>query len=115
MVAGGPHPNAGRLWIEHMLSLETAADLLEGGAIPARLAGLAEAGTADLSVLGELSPSAIVNSVRFARPEQVARALEVIVENASRSGARCRRQRRRVFGGCWRGASRKTSRAACAT
>ena len=37
------------------------------------------------------------------------------VLDASRSGARCRRQRRRVFGGCWRGASRKTSRAACAT
>ena len=81
VVAGGPHPNAGRLWIEHMLSLETAADLLEGGAIPARLDGLADAGTADLSVLGELSPSAIVDTVRFARPEQVARALEVIVEN----------------------------------
>ena len=81
VVAGGPHPNAGRLWIEHMLSLETAADLLEGGAIPARLDGLADAGTADLSVLGELSPSTIVDSVRFARPEQVARALEVIVEN----------------------------------
>ncbi len=81
VVAGGPHPNGGRLWIEHMLSLDTAALLLDGGAVPARLESLADAGTADLSVLGALTPTELMTRVQFATPEQVAAALEVVVEN----------------------------------
>jgi putative spermidine/putrescine transport system substrate-binding protein len=81
VVAEGPHPNAGRLWIEHMLSLDTGRLLLAGGAIPARIQSLAATDGADLSVLGGLSPDELIAMVRFATPQQVAAALEVVVEN----------------------------------
>ena len=40
VVKDSPHPNAAKLWVEHILSDEGALGYLEGGAIPARYAAL---------------------------------------------------------------------------
>ena len=45
VVADSPDPNAGRLWVEHILSDEGALGYLEGGAIPARYEALVANGT----------------------------------------------------------------------
>ena len=44
VVKDSPHPNAAKLWVEHILSDEGALGYLEGGAIPARYAALLAAG-----------------------------------------------------------------------
>ena len=82
VVAGGPHPNGGRLWIEHMLSLDTAALLLDGGAVPARLesSGRRRNGR-PLGARCTHPDRADRHACSSPRPEQVAAALEVVVEN----------------------------------
>ena len=69
-----PHPNAGRLWIEHILSDEGALGYLEGGAIPARYATLVENGTITEDMLANLPPAELIEQVAFPTAEQIAAA-----------------------------------------
>ncbi len=72
VVAGSPHPNAGRLWIEHILSDEGALGYLEGGAIPARYATLVENGVITEDMLANLPPAELIEQIAFptARPDR---------------------------------------------
>ena len=46
VVAGSPHPNAAKLWIDHIISDEGALGYIQGGAVPARYAALVAAALA---------------------------------------------------------------------
>ena len=81
VVADSPHPNAGRLWIEHILSDEGALGYLEGGAIPARYATLVENGVITEDMLANLPPAELIEQIEFPTVEQIAAAQEVLAEN----------------------------------
>jgi putative spermidine/putrescine transport system substrate-binding protein len=80
-VAGGPNPNAARLWIEHLLSDEAALAYLEGGAIPARFPALVENGTITEDMLTNLPPAELLADVSFMNDEQLEAANAALVEN----------------------------------
>ena len=81
VVAGSPHPNAGRLWIEHILSDDGALAYLEGGAIPARYTTLVENGTITEDMLGALPAPELIEQVAFPTADQIAAAQAVLAEN----------------------------------
>ena len=81
VVADSPHPNAARLWIEHILSDEGALAYLEGGAIPARYATLVENGTITEDMLANLPPAEVIEQIEFPTAEQITAAQEVLAEN----------------------------------
>jgi putative spermidine/putrescine transport system substrate-binding protein len=84
VVADSPHPNAARLWIEHIVSDEGALGYLEGGAIPARYATLVENGTITEDMLANLPSADLIQQIEamgFPTAEQIAAAQEVIAEN----------------------------------
>ena len=81
VVAGGPHPNAARLWIEHILSDEGALQYLEGGAIPARYAAMVESGVITDDMLGNLPAPELIEQVSFPNADQIAAAQAALTEN----------------------------------
>jgi putative spermidine/putrescine transport system substrate-binding protein len=84
VVAGSPHPNAARLWIEHILSDDGALGYLEGGAIPARYAALVESGVITEDMLANLPPADLIAQIEaagFPSAEQIAAAQAVVAEN----------------------------------
>lgn len=81
VVAGSPHPNAGRLWIEHILSDKGALGYLQGGAIPARYATLVENGVITDDMLANLPPAELIELIEFPTADQIAAAQAVIAEN----------------------------------
>jgi putative spermidine/putrescine transport system substrate-binding protein len=84
VVADSPHPNAARLWIEHIVSDEGALGYLEGGAIPARYATLVANGTITEDMLANLPPAELIEQIQamgFPTAEQIAAAQAVITEN----------------------------------
>jgi putative spermidine/putrescine transport system substrate-binding protein len=81
VVAESPHPNAGRLWIEHILSDEGALGYLEGGAIPARYATLVENGLITEDMLANLPPAELIEQIAFPTADQIAAAQALLAEN----------------------------------
>lgn len=81
VVAGSPHPNAGKLWIEHILSDEGALGYLEGGAIPARYAAMVDSGVITDDMLSALPPADLIEQIEFPTADQIAAAQEVLKEN----------------------------------
>lgn len=81
VVADSPHPNAARLWIEHILSDEGALGYLEGGAIPARYPTLVENGTITEDMLANLPPAELIAQISFPSADQIAAAQEVLKDN----------------------------------
>lgn len=51
VVKGSPHPNAGKLWIQHLVSDEGAVQLLKGGQVPTRFPVLEQRGLVEKSEL----------------------------------------------------------------
>ena len=67
-----PHPNAGKLWVEHILSDEGALGYLEGGAIPARYAALLAAGKVSEEHQRRTCPMPrLIESITFPTAEQI--------------------------------------------
>jgi len=81
VVAGSPHPNAGRLWIEHILSDEGALEYLEGGAIPARYETLVENGTINDDMLANLPAPELIAQVSFPNADQITAAQQALQDN----------------------------------
>jgi putative spermidine/putrescine transport system substrate-binding protein len=78
VVAGSPHPNAGKLWIEHLLSDEGALGYLEGGAIPARYSALLKAGKVPAALKKSLPSQDLIDSISFASQAQIDAAKAVL-------------------------------------
>lgn len=76
-----PHQNAGKLWIEHIVSDEGALGYLEGGAVPARIEALTEAGLVTDEVKKNLPPDELLSQINFLTPAQIASAKEVLAAN----------------------------------
>lgn len=80
VTTGSPQPNAGRLWVEWLLSDEGAIIYARSGAVPARYTTMVEAGTIPDDVLDALPPAEILDEVEFPSAEQRDAATELVVD-----------------------------------
>ena len=81
VVKDGPHPSCSKLWMEHIFSNEGALGYLEGGAVPARIVALTEAGLVTADSKKNLPPDELLNQVKFLTPAQIAAAKDVLATN----------------------------------
>jgi putative spermidine/putrescine transport system substrate-binding protein len=77
-IKGSPHPNCGKLWLEHILSDEGALGYLAGGAIPARYEAIAAAGKITDELKANLPPAELISQIKFLTPAQVTKAKETL-------------------------------------
>lgn len=78
VVAGSPHPNAAKLWIDHIISDEGALGYIEGGAVPARYDALVKAGKVTEEMKKNLPAPELIASIAFPTQDQIAKAKEVL-------------------------------------
>ena len=78
VVAKSPHPNAAKLWIDHIISDEGALGYLEGGAIPARFGALVAAGKVTTEMMANLPAPELIASIKFPTPAQITAAKEIL-------------------------------------
>ena len=81
MVKDSTHPNAGKLWVEHILSDDGALGYLEGGAIPARFAALVAAGKVTEDLKKNLPTADLIKKIRFPTQDQIDKAKQVLADN----------------------------------
>ena len=81
VVTEAEHPCAARLWLEHLVSDEGALGYIEGGAIPARLGAMLEAGVVPADVAANLPPAELIEQISFPNPDQVEAAKAALTEN----------------------------------
>lgn len=81
VVKDSPHQACSKLWMEHIFSDEGALGYLEGGAVPARIEALTEAGKVTDDMKTNLPPDDLLSEVAFLTPNQVAAAQTVLAEN----------------------------------
>ena len=81
VVADSPHPNAGRLWVEHILSDEGALAYLQGGAIPARYETLVANGTITEDMLATLPSADLIAQIAFPSADQIEAANKALTDN----------------------------------
>lgn len=79
LTVDSPQPNAGALWIEHLLSDAGAIAYAKSGAIPARYETLVENDAIPADVLAKLPPADVVSQIQFPTPEQSEAATELIM------------------------------------
>lgn len=80
LTAASPQPNAGRLWIEWLLSDEGATSYAKSGAVPARYATMVESGTLPAEAQTALPPADILGKITFPTLEQGKSATELVVD-----------------------------------
>ena len=78
VVAGSPHPNAAKLWIDHIISDEGALGYIQGGAVPARYAALVAAGKVTDDMKKNMPSDDLISKVAFPSQDQIAKAKEVL-------------------------------------
>lgn len=78
VVVGSPHPNAAKLWINHIVSDEGALGYLEGGAIPARFDALVAAGKVSTEMMANLPAPELLVGLTFPTPAQITAAKELL-------------------------------------
>jgi len=76
-----PHQNAGKLWIEHIVSDEGALGYLEGGAIPARFEALVAAGKVTEEAKKNLPAPELIAQIKFPTQDQIAKMKEALAAN----------------------------------
>jgi putative spermidine/putrescine transport system substrate-binding protein len=81
VVKNSPHQACSKLWQEHIASNEGALGYLEGGAVPARIVALTEAGLVTEDAKKNLPPDELLEQVSFLTPAQIAAAKDVLAEN----------------------------------
>ena len=79
-VKDSPHPNAAKLWIDHIISDEGALGYIQGGAVPARYAALVAAGKGTDELKKNMPADELVAKVAFPSQDQIAKAKEVLAE-----------------------------------
>lgn len=77
-VTGSPHPNAAKLWINHIVSDEGALGYLVGGAIPARFEALVAAGKVSPEMMVNLPAPELIAGIKFPTPAQIKAAKEIL-------------------------------------
>jgi putative spermidine/putrescine transport system substrate-binding protein len=81
VVKDSPHPSCSKLWLEHIFSNEGGLGYLEGGAVPARIVALTEAGLVTADAKKNLPPDELLSQVKFLTPAQIAAAKDVLATN----------------------------------
>ena len=81
VIKDSPHQACSKLWMEHIFSDEGALGYLEGGAVPARIEALTEAGLVTEDMKKNLPPDELLSQVKFLTPAQVESAKEVLATN----------------------------------
>ena len=81
VVAGSPYPNAGKLWLEYLLSDEGALGYLAGGAFPARYTKLAAAGKIPAALKATLPGEDVMSKVKFPTAAQTDAAKAAIAKD----------------------------------
>jgi putative spermidine/putrescine transport system substrate-binding protein len=81
VVTEAANPCAARLWIEHLVGDEGATGYLEGGAIPARYAALAEAGLISDEMSANLPDAEVIEAIEFPTQAQIDAAKTALTEN----------------------------------
>jgi putative spermidine/putrescine transport system substrate-binding protein len=81
IVAGSPHQDAAKLWLEWLVSDGGATQYMKGGAFPARYAAMDKAGSIPADLKASLPSADIVAQVKFPTPDQVAKAKETIAKD----------------------------------
>jgi putative spermidine/putrescine transport system substrate-binding protein len=79
-VAGSPHPNAAKLWIDHIISDEGALGYIEGGAIPARYKALVDAGKVSADIAKNLPPAELIEGITFPSQDQITKAKDLLAD-----------------------------------
>ncbi len=80
-VANSPHPCGARLWMEHITGNDGALGYLEGGAIPARLAAMLEAGVIPDEATANLPPAEDIAQITFPTADQTEAMKAQLTEN----------------------------------
>ena len=80
VVAGSPHPNAAKLWIDHITSDEGALGYIAGGAVPARYDALVKAGKVTADMTKNLPSAELIAGIKFPTQDQIAKAKEVLAD-----------------------------------
>ena len=80
VIKDSPHQACSQLWMEHIFSDEGALGYLEGGAVPARIVALTEAGLVTDDMKGNLPPDELLDQVSFLTPAQIAAAKATLAE-----------------------------------
>ena len=80
VVAGSPHPNAAKLWIDHITSDEGALGYIAGGAVPARYDALVKAGKVTADMTRNLPSAELIAGIKFPTQDQIAKAKEVLAD-----------------------------------
>jgi putative spermidine/putrescine transport system substrate-binding protein len=81
VIKNSPHQACSKLWNEHILSNEGALGYLEGGAVPARIVALTEAGLVTEEAKRNLPPEELLDEVAFLTPPQILAAREALAAN----------------------------------
>ncbi|MDO5632554.1 MAG: ABC transporter substrate-binding protein [Paracoccus sp. (in: a-proteobacteria)] len=79
--AHAPHPNAAKLWMEHLYSDEGQLGWLQGGCYPARFVAMKEAGLIPQDMLDALPQPDLVDRAVFPTVEQQDALKRVVTEN----------------------------------
>jgi len=80
-VADSPNPCAARLWMEHITGNAGALGYLEGGAIPARLAAMLDAGVVPADATANLPSPEDIAKISFPTAEQTEAMKTQLTEN----------------------------------
>jgi putative spermidine/putrescine transport system substrate-binding protein len=81
VIKNSPHQACSKLWLEHILSDEGALGYLAGGAVPARIVALTEAGLVTEDAKKNLPPDELLDQVSFMTSDQIAAAKDVLAAN----------------------------------
>ena len=78
VVKGGPNNNAGKLWIDHIISDEGALGYLEGGAIPARFEALVASGKVSEEAKKNLPSPELIAQIKFPTQDQITKMKDAL-------------------------------------
>ena len=81
VVRDSPNQACSKLWMEHLFSNEGALGYLNGGAVPARILAITDAGLVTEESKKNLPPEDLLAQVKFLSPAQIAAAKQVLADN----------------------------------
>jgi putative spermidine/putrescine transport system substrate-binding protein len=79
-IKGSPNPNAGKLWVEWLVSDEGALNYLKGGALPARYAALLKAGKVSDAIKANLPTADLIAKIAFPTQAQIDAATKLVTD-----------------------------------
>ena len=77
-IKGSPNPNAGKLWVEWLVSDDGALNYLKGGALPARYASLLKAGKVSDAIKSTLPTADLIAKIAFPTQAQTDAATALV-------------------------------------